>query len=167
MILKRIGGPKAAGSWLGAGGGPNNARDAGATIRGGLPCSVITPLTPERCGECRYRLQQKWFRRASARRDHVEHGWCGGHGNRSEREARSAAPKKDGSRVVCWTNGQRHSTATTHAAYAAAVGCANRERNRRSRRLLLTTNTELNAIAAPASIGLSNPAAARGRAATL
>lgn len=38
------------------------------------------------------------------------------------------------------------------------------EAKRRSRRLLPTTNTELNAIAAPASIGLSNPAAARGRA---
>jgi hypothetical protein len=32
---------------------------------------------------------------------------------------------------------------------------------------LLTTNTELNAIAAPASIGLSRPAAANGSAATL
>jgi hypothetical protein len=40
-------------------------------------------------------------------------------------------------------------------------------RNLRSRRLLLTTNTELNAIAAPASIGFSRPAAASGSAATL
>ena len=38
---------------------------------------------------------------------------------------------------------------------------------RRSRRLLVTTNTELNAIAAPAIIGLSSPAAASGMAATL
>ena len=37
----------------------------------------------------------------------------------------------------------------------------------RSRRLLLTTNTEENAIAAPASIGLRSPAAASGSAATL
>ena len=37
----------------------------------------------------------------------------------------------------------------------------------RSRRLLVTTNTELNAIAAPAIIGLSSPAAASGSAATL
>ena len=37
----------------------------------------------------------------------------------------------------------------------------------RSRRLLVTTNTELNAIAAPAIIGLSRPAAASGSAATL
>ena len=37
----------------------------------------------------------------------------------------------------------------------------------RSRRLLVTTNTELNAIAAPAIIGLSSPAAASGIAATL
>ena len=40
-------------------------------------------------------------------------------------------------------------------------------RNPRSRRLLLTTNTDENAIAAPASIGFSIPAAAKGRAATL
>ena len=39
--------------------------------------------------------------------------------------------------------------------------------NRRSRRLLVTTNTELSAIAAPASIGFSSPAAASGRPATL
>jgi hypothetical protein len=32
---------------------------------------------------------------------------------------------------------------------------------------LVTTNTELNAIAAPAIIGLSSPAAAKGMAATL
>ncbi len=36
-----------------------------------------------------------------------------------------------------------------------------------SRRLLLTTNTDERAIAAPASIGLSRPAAASGSAATL
>ncbi len=39
--------------------------------------------------------------------------------------------------------------------------------NRRSLRLLLTTKTELKAIAAPAIIGLSSPAAANGSAATL
>ena len=39
--------------------------------------------------------------------------------------------------------------------------------NLRRRRLLLTTNTELKAIAAPAIIGFSRPAAARGSAATL
>ncbi|MBB6553610.1 hypothetical protein HD593_008405 [Nonomuraea rubra] len=39
--------------------------------------------------------------------------------------------------------------------------------NRRRRRLLLTTNTLENAIAAPAIIGLSRPSAASGRAATL
>ena len=39
--------------------------------------------------------------------------------------------------------------------------------NPRRRRLLPTTNTEENAIAAPASIGLSRPAAASGIAATL
>ena len=38
---------------------------------------------------------------------------------------------------------------------------------RRSRRLLLTTKTEENAIAAPAIIGLSRPSAASGSAATL
>lgn len=37
----------------------------------------------------------------------------------------------------------------------------------RSRRLLVTTNTDENAIAAPAIIGLSMPKAAKGRAATL
>jgi AcrR family transcriptional regulator len=41
------------------------------------------------------------------------------------------------------------------------------ERNPRSRRLLDTTNTDERAMAAPASIGLSSPAAARGSAATL
>jgi hypothetical protein len=40
-------------------------------------------------------------------------------------------------------------------------------RNRRSRRLFDTTKTDENAIAAPASIGFSSPAAASGRAATL
>ena len=40
-------------------------------------------------------------------------------------------------------------------------------RKRRNRRLLVTTKTEEKAIAAPASIGLSRPAAASGRAATL
>jgi len=39
--------------------------------------------------------------------------------------------------------------------------------NRRRRRLLLTTNSELIAIAAPASIGFSRPAIASGIAATL
>ncbi len=38
---------------------------------------------------------------------------------------------------------------------------------RRNRRLLLTTNTELKAIAAPAMRGLSRPSAASGMAATL
>jgi hypothetical protein len=41
------------------------------------------------------------------------------------------------------------------------------ERKLRNRRLLLTTNTEENAIAAPASIGFNSPAMASGRAATL
>jgi hypothetical protein len=40
-------------------------------------------------------------------------------------------------------------------------------RNRRRRRLLLTTNTLEKAMAAPAIMGLSRPAAARGMAATL
>ncbi|SCL18056.1 hypothetical protein GA0070624_1441 [Micromonospora rhizosphaerae] len=40
-------------------------------------------------------------------------------------------------------------------------------RKRRSRRLLATTKTDEKAIAAPAIIGLSRPAAASGRAATL
>jgi hypothetical protein len=39
--------------------------------------------------------------------------------------------------------------------------------NRRSRRLLVTTNTELKAIAAAAISGLRNPSAASGIAATL
>ena len=39
--------------------------------------------------------------------------------------------------------------------------------NRRSRRLLETTNTELNAIAAAAISGLRNPRAASGMAAVL
>ena len=40
-------------------------------------------------------------------------------------------------------------------------------RKRRSRRLLVTTKTELNAIAAAAISGLRNPSAASGIAATL
>ena len=36
--------------------------------------------------------------------------------------------------------------------------------NRRSRRLFVTTKIELRAIAAPATMGLSRPAAAIGRA---
>ena len=48
--------------------------------------------------------------------------------------------------------------------YAVAQTAA---RNLRSRRLFATTNTEENAIAAPAIIGLSSPAAASGSAATL
>jgi len=40
-------------------------------------------------------------------------------------------------------------------------------RKRRNRRLFATTKIELNAIAAPAIIGLSRPAAASGSAATL
>ncbi len=47
------------------------------------------------------------------------------------------------------------------------AGQAEVARKERSRRLLLTTKTDDNAIAAPASIGLSSPAAATGRAATL
>src|SRR5665647_3127018 len=46
------------------------------------------------------------------------------------------------------------------------LGVVNGE-NRRRRRLLLTTNTELNAIAPPAMSGLSRPRAASGMAATL
>ncbi len=41
------------------------------------------------------------------------------------------------------------------------------ERKLRKRRLLLTTKTEENAIAAPASIGFNRPAMASGIAATL
>ena len=40
-------------------------------------------------------------------------------------------------------------------------------RKRRSRRLFVTTNTDENAIAAPATVGLSSPATANGIAATL
>jgi transcriptional regulator with XRE-family HTH domain len=42
-----------------------------------------------------------------------------------------------------------------------------RQRKRRSRSEFVTTNTELNAIAAPASNGLARPSAASGNAATL
>jgi hypothetical protein len=56
---------------------------------------------------------------------------------------------------------------------AGAAACLGGDRaaqvawKRRSRRLLDTTNTLEKAIAAPASMGLSSPAAARGMAATL
>ena len=53
------------------------------------------------------------------------------------------------------------------AASACSASWSVRGWNRRSRRLLVTTNTDENAMAAPASIGLSSPAAARGSAATL
>ena len=55
-------------------------------------------------------------------------------------------------------------TADQGAAYR--VGVVSGEKRRR-RRLLLTTKTELNAMAAPAITGLSRPRAARGMAATL
>jgi hypothetical protein len=48
-----------------------------------------------------------------------------------------------------------------------AVGAGRAGWNRRSRRLLVTTKTLENAMAAPAIMGLSSPAAATGRAATL
>ena len=50
---------------------------------------------------------------------------------------------------------------------AAGVPVAAPAAKRRSRKLLDTTKTELNAIAAPAIMGLSSPAAASGIAATL
>ena len=46
-------------------------------------------------------------------------------------------------------------------------GCTDTARKRRSRRLLDTTNTDENAIAAPAISGFSRPAMASGSAATL
>ena len=63
--------------------------------------------------------------------------------------------------------GGRDCTPTPFLCAWSVRSYAARDLNRRSRRLLLTTNTDENAIAAPASIGLSSPAAARGRAATL
>ncbi len=50
---------------------------------------------------------------------------------------------------------------------AATAWVQARGRKDRRRRLLPTTKTEENAMAAPAIIGLSSPAAASGRAATL
>ena len=49
----------------------------------------------------------------------------------------------------------------------AGVAVVALDRNDRRRRLLLTTNTLEKAMAAPASMGLSRPRAARGMAATL
>jgi len=66
--------------------------------------------------------------------------------------------------MVLWLSGIAQTQSMRITGCGGLSDCG---RNRRSRRLLLTTNTELNAIAAPASIGLSNPAAARGRAAPL
>jgi len=56
-----------------------------------------------------------------------------------------------------------------HLRSGTAVPCpaGKAGRNRRSRRLLVTTNTELNAIAAAAISGLRNPRAASGMAAVL
>ena len=64
---------------------------------------------------------------------------------------------------------RRVSLPATHTGASAlrCHGLARRQRKRRRRRLLLTTNTLEKAIASPASIGLSSPAAARGKAATL
>ena len=61
-----------------------------------------------------------------------------------------------------------HPTLSGHG-YQLVVGTfgvVNGEK-RRNRRLLLTTNTELNAMAAPAISGLSRPSAASGMAARL
>jgi hypothetical protein len=61
-----------------------------------------------------------------------------------------------------------HPTLIGHAdqPVVGTFGVVNGEK-RRNRRLLLTTNTELNAMAAPAIRGLSRPSAAKGMAATL
>ncbi len=56
---------------------------------------------------------------------------------------------------------------STSEAPGSGKGESTRQRKRRSRRLLVTTKTLEKAIAAPASIGLSRPAAASGIAATL
>src|SRR5664279_3231867 len=56
---------------------------------------------------------------------------------------------------------------TNGAIYSGAAGEPECGVNRRNRRLFDTTNTELNAIAAPAIRGLSNPSAANGSAAML
>src|SRR6266508_2107902 len=62
-----------------------------------------------------------------------------------------------------------HRSCPPSRAVSAGAACAfpSRGRKPRSRRLLDTTNTELNAIAVPAIMGLSTPAAASGRAAML
>ena len=66
-------------------------------------------------------------------------------------------------------SGSRSSTEPVggRTAPGLAGGWTDTARKRRSRRLLLTTNTEENAIAAPAISGLSSPAMASGSAATL
>ena len=62
----------------------------------------------------------------------------------------------------------RRATAAYLCSGMAVPGPAGKAgRKRRSRRLLVTTNTELNAIAAAAISGLRNPSAASGMAAVL
>src|SRR5664279_3644734 len=76
---------------------------------------------------------------------------------------------------LSWGAGRVQLTESTAAGTAGAgnpparagAGVTDTARNRRNRRLLDTTNTDENAIAAPAINGLSNPAMASGSAATL
>lgn len=74
--------------------------------------------------------------------------------------------------VKCNARGRRMLTRLCALCTPTRVHSAHGQRsclylNRRNRRLLLTTNTLENAIAAPASIGLRRPAAASGIAAAL
>ena len=91
-----------------------------------------------------------------------------------ERALRALAPRLVGG-VLIGAHGadllvvrDAHAAAGSRSSAVAAAGAApERLRNPRSRRLLATTDTEENAMAAPASMGLSSPKAASGMAAVL
>lgn len=73
----------------------------------------------------------------------------------------------DNVRAQIHTSDHRSRSVHQRAVQSTTLTLIISQENRRSRRLLLTTNTELNAIAAPARIGFNRPAAASGMAATL
>jgi hypothetical protein len=78
----------------------------------------------------------------------------------------SASPTA-GARSPASLKTRARSRATKEANMMAARQSAMKLRNRSSRRLLVTTNSELSAIAAAAIIGLRKPTAASGMATTL
>lgn len=148
-------------------------------VRGGRGCWVRPGLLPEggfvlvktprsgvRPGERGY-----WVRSGGVAEERTRPAGCGP-------EGQSHAPDRPGSRTgsagVAHLTGRGHAPVGRRSPLAEAAGGPGGEAvgqsaalKPRSRRLLPTTKTEEKAMAAPAIIGLSSPAAASGSAATL